>query len=40
MAESVGVIAVPETKIYKRNLEKDKALVICSDGVSEFMTDE
>ena len=40
VAESVGVIPTPDTKIYKRQLDQDKALVLCSDGVSEFLTNE
>ena len=40
VAKSVGVIALPDTKIYKRNIEVDKAIVLCSDGVSEFLTNE
>lgn len=37
VAESVGVIPTPDVKIHKRNPESDKALVLCSDGVSEFL---
>lgn len=40
VAESLGVIPTPDIKIQKRNYEKDKAIVICSDGVTEFMTNE
>lgn len=40
LAESVGVIAVPDIKIYKRDLELDKMLILCSDGVSEFLINE
>ena len=40
VAESLGVIPIPDTKIQKRNYERDRAIVLCSDGVSEFMTNE
>jgi serine/threonine protein phosphatase PrpC len=40
VAESVGVIAVPDTKFCTRLPERDKALVVCSDGVIEFMSNE
>lgn len=40
LAESLGVIATPDTKFTKRSIEHDKALVICSDGVTEFLSNE
>ena len=38
VAKSVGVISTPDVKIYKRNIEEDKALVLCADGVCEFLS--
>ena len=40
LAESLGVIATPDIKYYKRDYERDRAVVLCSDGVHEFMTNE
>eukprot|EP00347_Sterkiella_histriomuscorum_P009616 403340527 len=40
VAESLGVIATPDIKFYKRQYERDRALVVCSDGVTEFMEDQ
>ncbi len=40
MAESLGVIATPDIKFYRRQYDVDRALVICSDGVTEFMENE
>lgn len=40
VAERLGVIAVPDVKVYKRNPEKDRAIVICSDGVTEFLSND
>ena len=40
LAKSLGVIATPDTKIIKRNYQKDKAMVLCSDGVTEFISNE
>lgn len=40
VAESLGVISTPDLKFYRRNFEKDRAIVLCSDGVSEFMENE
>lgn len=40
VAESLGVISTPDIKFYKRCYERDRALVLCSDGVSEFMENE
>lgn len=40
LAESLGVVSTPDTKIRKRSFEKDKALVLCSDGITEFLTNE
>lgn len=40
VAESLGVIAVPDIKIHPRSLELDKALVVCSDGITEFMEND
>jgi serine/threonine protein phosphatase PrpC len=39
-AKALGVIATPDIKIYKRNYETDKAVVLCSDGVCEFLSNE
>lgn len=40
VAESLGVIATPDVKFYKRNIEVDRALILCSDGVSEFLEND
>ena len=40
LAKSLGVIATPDTKIVRRDFEHDKCLVLCSDGVIEFLTNE
>jgi serine/threonine protein phosphatase PrpC len=40
IAERLGVIAIPDVKVYKRCPEKDRAVVICSDGVSEFLSND
>ena len=40
VAESIGVISTPDTKIYRRQYDKDVALVVCSDGVIEFLSNE
>lgn len=40
VAESLGVIAIPDIKLYTRQIEHDKALVLCSDGVTEFMEND
>lgn len=40
VAEKLGVIAVPDVKICRRQFEKDRAIVLCSDGVTEFLTNE
>ena len=40
VAESLGVIPTPDVKFYKRQYERDRAIVVCSDGVSEFMENE
>lgn len=37
VAHSVGVSAVPEVRMFKRSIE-DKAIVVCSDGLTEFMS--
>jgi serine/threonine protein phosphatase PrpC len=34
-AKMCGVIALPTVKIIKRNKETDKAIMICSDGISD-----
>lgn len=40
VAESLGVIATPDIKIYRRQFDCDKAIVVCSDGISEFLENE
>lgn len=40
VAESLGVISTPDIKFYPRQPDRDRALVVCSDGVSEFMENE
>ena len=40
VAEKLGVIAIPDTKIAKRLSDRDRAIVICSDGVTEFLSNE
>ena len=40
LATSLGVIATPDTKFYRRQQDKDRAVVVCSDGVHEFMSNE
>jgi serine/threonine protein phosphatase PrpC len=40
VAEKLGVIPIPDIKICKRLPEKDRALVLCSDGVTEFLTND
>jgi serine/threonine protein phosphatase PrpC len=40
IAERLGVIAIPDVKVYKRCAEKDRAVVICSDGVTEFLSND
>lgn len=40
LAESLGVIATPDIKYYQRDSDRDRAVVLCSDGVSEFMSNE
>ena len=39
-SKQLGVIPTPDIKVYKRQYESDKAIVICSDGVTEFMSDD
>lgn len=39
-AKALGVIATPDIKFYKRLVDKDKAVVLCSDGVCEFLSNE
>ena len=40
VSKSVGVIATPDIKITRRDFDRDKALVLCSDGVTEFLSNE
>ncbi|CDW78250.1 protein phosphatase 2c containing protein [Stylonychia lemnae] len=40
VAESLGVIPTPDIKFYQRQPDKDRAIVVCSDGVSEFLENE
>ena len=40
IAEKLGVIAVPDVKICKRMPDRDRAVVLCSDGVTEFLSNE
>ena len=40
VAEKLGVIAVPDVRVVKRMAERDKAVILCSDGVSEFLSNE
>ena len=39
VAESLGVVATPDVKFFDRKPD-DRALIICSDGVIEFMSNE
>ena len=34
-AKMCGVIAVPTVRIVKRNKEQDRAILVCSDGISD-----
>ena len=40
IAERLGVICTPDVRIVKRQPDRDRAVVVCSDGVSEFLTNE
>lgn len=40
VAERLGVIAVPDVRVVKRQFDKDRAIVVCSDGVTEFLSNE
>jgi serine/threonine protein phosphatase PrpC len=40
VAERLGVISVPDVKLCKRQFDKDRAIVMCSDGVTEFLNNE
>ena len=40
VAEKLGVISTPDVKMVRRHFEKDRAIVLCSDGVSEFLSNE
>ena len=40
IAENIGVISLPEINVYKRSDVKAKAIVIASDGVWEFISNE
>ena len=40
VAEKLGVISTPDVRVIRRLSEKDRALVLCSDGVSEFLSNE
>ena len=39
VAESLGVIAVPEVNFYQRK-HSDRALIVCSDGLIEFIQNQ
>ena len=38
MAKSCGVICKPTVRIVQRDKIKDKALLVCSDGISDQVT--
>jgi serine/threonine protein phosphatase PrpC len=40
VAESVGVVSTPEVNVFKREDVKAKAIVIASDGVWEYVSNE
>lgn len=40
VAETVGVIALPDVQFHKRNSMIDKAIIICSDGLSDFLSED
>ncbi len=40
VAEKLGVISTPDVRVVRRQADKDRALVLCSDGVSEFLSNE
>ena len=40
VAEKLGVISTPDVKLVRRLVDKDRAIVLCSDGVSEFLSNE
>ena len=40
VAESVGVVSTPEVNVFKRDDVKAKAIVIASDGVWEYVTND
>lgn len=40
IAEKLGVIPTPDVKIAKRLPDRDRALVLASDGVTEFLSND
>jgi serine/threonine protein phosphatase PrpC len=35
LAKSVGVISKPTVKVVQRDKKKDRAMLVCSDGISD-----
>ena len=40
VAERLGVISTPDVRVVKRQCDRDRAIVLCSDGVHEFLSNE
>lgn len=40
VAERLGVISTPDVRVARRQCERDRAIVLCSDGVHEFLSNE
>ena len=38
LAKSVGVIVRPTVRVFQRDKKRDKALLVCSDGISDQVT--
>lgn len=40
VAEKLGVICTPDVKVVRRMFDRDRAIVLCSDGVTEFLSND
>jgi serine/threonine protein phosphatase PrpC len=40
VAEKLGVIPTPDVKSIRRMPDRDRAIVVCSDGVTEFLNND
>ena len=40
IAEKLGVISTPEVRMCRRMHDRDRAIAICSDGVTEFLSND